>query len=128
MIYNLSINLKPETLFKSHPPPSCSLQSATKYIKVASHEAVKGSFEKCLLLYSGGLDTSVMIKWIQENYDCKIVCLTIDIGQTADDLEAIRKKALSLGAIDAVVHDAKDEFADVLLAEAIRANADYQGG
>lgn len=109
-------------------PAEETMQKTTKYIKVASHEAIKGTFDKCLLLYSGGLDTSVMIKWIQENYECKIVCLTIDIGQTADDLEAIKKKAISLGAIEAVVHDAKDEFAEVLLSEAIRANADYQGG
>jgi argininosuccinate synthase len=105
-----------------------TLSNVTKYMKVASHEAISGTFDKCLLLYSGGLDTSVMIKWIQENYKTKIVCLTIDIGQTADDLEAIKQKALKLGAIEAVVYDAKDEFADVLLSEAIKANADYQGG
>lgn len=98
------------------------------YVRVASHEAQKGTFERCLLLYSGGLDTSVMIKWIQENYGCEVYCLTIDLGQTADDLEAIKQKALKLGAKDAVVYDAKDEFADILLAEAIKANADYQGG
>lgn len=55
-------------------------------LRLASHEAVHGSFSKCLLLYSGGLDTSVMLKWIQEQYGCEVVALTIDIGQTADDL------------------------------------------
>lgn len=96
--------------------------------RLASHEALPGSFDKCLLLYSGGLDTSVMLKWIQENYSCKVVALTIDIGQTADDLTAIKKKAVDLGAVDAVVYDAKEEFASQLCVEAIRANADYQGG
>lgn len=104
------------------------MQITTTYQKVASHEAHKGHFKRCLLLYSGGLDTSVMLKWIQEHYECEVIALTLDIGQTADDLEAIQKKALQLGAIEALVYDAKDEFADVLLKEAILANADYQGG
>jgi len=104
------------------------MKSNTKYIKIASHEAIKGEFDKCLLLYSGGLDTSVMLKWIQEEYKCKVVALTLDIGQTADDLDAIKDKALNLGAIDAIVYDAKDKFADDLLSLAIQANADYQGG
>jgi len=97
------------------------------YKKVASHEAHKGTFKKCLLLYSGGLDTSVMVKWIAENYDCDVIALTIDLGQTADNLDAIKKKAIQLGAKDAIVYDAKNEFAE-LCAEAIKANADYQGG
>jgi len=98
------------------------------YKKVASHEAKKGEFNKCLLLYSGGLDTSVMLKWIQEEYNSEVVALTIDIGQTADNMEEIKQKALDLGAVEAIVYDAKDEFAEVLLSEAIKANADYQGG
>jgi argininosuccinate synthase len=98
------------------------------YTKVASYEAEKGTFKKCLLLYSGGLDTSVMLKWIQEQYNCEVVALTIDLGQTADDLNAIKQKALKLGAVDAIVYDAKQEFADKLLSSAIKANADYQGG
>lgn len=104
------------------------MDSKTSYVKVASHEAHKGSFSKCLLLYSGGLDTSVMLKWIQEEYECEVVALTIDLGQTADDLQAIKDKAILLGAKDCIVYDAKDEFADELLSEAIKANADYQGG
>lgn len=105
-----------------------NMQEQTIYQKVASHEAKKGEFEKCLLLYSGGLDTSVMLKWIQENYECDVIALTIDIGQTADDLEAIKEKAINLGAKEAIVYDAKEEFADKQLSVAIKANADYQGG
>ncbi len=104
------------------------MEAKSTYKKVSSYEAIKGEFKKCLLLYSGGLDTSVMLKWIQENYQCDVVALTIDLGQTADNLEAIKEKAITLGAVDAIVYDAKDEFADVLLTEAIKANADYQGG
>lgn len=100
----------------------------SSYIKIGSYEAVKGTFKKCLLLYSGGLDTSVMLKWIQEEYSCDVVALTIDLGQSVDDLDAIKQKALDLGAVEAIVYDAKDEFADIILSEAIKANADYQGG
>ncbi len=103
------------------------MKNITEYKKVASHEAHKGSFDKCLLLYSGGLDTSVMLKWIQEEYECDVIALTINIGQKADNLEAIREKALMLGAKDAFIVDATDEFAE-LCAEAVKANADYQGG
>lgn len=104
------------------------MESSTTYTKVASHEATKGSFKKCLLLYSGGLDTSTMLKWIQDEYESEIITLTIDLGQHADDLSVIQEKALKLGAAEALVVDAKDEFAEVLLSEAIKANADYQGG
>lgn len=99
----------------------------TTYQKVASHEAHKGTFNTCLLLYSGGLDTSVMLKWIQEEYDCEVIALTINIGQKADNLDAIKEKAFKLGAKDVIVYDAKDEFAE-LCSEAVKANADYQGG
>lgn len=103
------------------------MEQLTDYKKVSSHEAEKGSFNKCLLLYSGGLDTSVMLKWIREEYDCEVIALTIDIGQTADNLEKIKEKALKLGAEEAVVIDAKDEFAQLCF-EAVKSNADYQGG
>ncbi|MBP6962521.1 argininosuccinate synthase [Candidatus Saccharibacteria bacterium] len=104
------------------------MKKTTKYIKIASHEAKKGSFDTCLLLYSGGLDTSVMLKWIQDEYKCSVITLTLDIGQQADDLETIKQKALKLGAKKAYVFDAKKMFADTLLSHAIKANADYQGG
>ncbi len=103
------------------------MKTQTSYTKVASHEAQKGTFDTCLLLYSGGLDTSVMLKWIQEEYECDVVALTIDIGQTADNLNQIKQKALMLGAKEAHVVDATDQFA-ALCAEAVKANADYQGG
>ncbi len=104
------------------------MENTYEYKKVASHEAKKWEFKKCLLLYSGGLDTSMMLKWIQEEYNCEVIALTIDIGQTADDLEAIKQKGLNLWAKDVIVYDAKQEFATKYLSQAIKANADYQGG
>ncbi|APJ04089.1 argininosuccinate synthase [Silvanigrella aquatica] len=99
----------------------------TDYIKVASYEGRKGEIRKVVLLYSGGLDTSVMLKWIQEYYHAEVIALTIDIGQQADNLEEIRQKALNLGAKKAYVIDAKKEFAYHYLAKGIKANARYQG-
>lgn len=99
----------------------------TEYVKVASYEGRKGEIRKVVLLYSGGLDTSVMLKWIQEYYQAEVIALTIDIGQQADNLEEIKQKALKLGAKKAYVIDAKKEFAYHYLAKGIKANARYQG-
>ncbi len=98
-----------------------------EYIKIANYEGQKGEVKKVVLLYSGGLDTSVMLRWIQEEYQAKIIALTVDIGQQADDLVEIRKKALKLGAVKALVVDAKDDFAEKYLSKGIKANASYQG-
>jgi argininosuccinate synthase len=99
----------------------------TKYVKVASYEAKKGTFDKCLLLYSGGLDTSVMLKWIQETYHCEVVTLTLDLGQQQGELGAVQRKALKGGAVDAIVLDVRDELAAEYIAKGIKANAHYQG-
>ncbi|HLD96869.1 MAG TPA: argininosuccinate synthase, partial [Candidatus Nanoarchaeia archaeon] len=97
------------------------------YTKVSSYEAKKGEAKRVVLLYSGGLDTSCMLKWIQEEYGAELITVTVDIGQIADDLGAIKQKALNLGAKKALVIDAKDEFAEHYLAKAIKANGSYQG-
>ena len=81
-----------------------------------------------LLLYSGGLDTSVMLKWIQDQYGAEIVALTVDLGQPGEDFEIVRDKALRLGALDCLVVDAKEEFARDYVLPAIKANALYGGG
>lgn len=103
------------------------MKSKTKYIKVTTYEAKKGDVKKVLLLYSGGLDTSVMLKWIQDTYKADVVTLTMDLGQQGDDLIAIQKKALKFGAKKAIVKDVKDEFADAYISLGIKANASYQG-
>src|SRR3989338_10002678 len=103
------------------------MNKKTKYQKVASFEGKIGEVKKVILLYSGGLDTSVMLKWIQDTYKAEVVTLTLDIGQQHDDLEAVRKKALKFGATDALIVDAKDEFAQEFISLGIKANASYQG-
>ena len=97
------------------------------YEKIASYEA-KDKFDKVLLLYSGGLDTSVMTKWIKDNCGADVYTLTVNIGQSNVDLVEIKKKALGLGVKKAIVVDAQKEFAEEYLTKAIKANADYQGG
>ena len=64
---------------------------------------------KVVLAYSGGLDTSVAVRWIAETYRCEVVCYCADVGQD-EDLEAARKKALAVGASKAVVRDLRLEF------------------
>ncbi len=110
----------------SHPTHTLP-EPEQQYTKVSSYEGRKGEVKKVVLLYSGGLDTSVMLKWIQDEYHAQVVALTIDIGQQSDDLEMIRKKALKLGAVKAIVLDAKNEFANEYIAKGIKANASYQG-
>jgi len=104
------------------------MKTQTKYHKIASHEVHEGEkVDSVVLLYSGGLDSSVILKWIQETYHAEVIALTIDIGQQVDALEAIKQKALKLGAKKAIVLDCKDEFAEQYVAKAIKANGSYQG-
>jgi argininosuccinate synthase len=80
---------------------------------------------RVLLLYSGGLDTSVMLKWIQDQYEAEVVALTVNLGQPGEDYDVVRGKALNLGAADAFVVDAREEFARDYIVPAIKANAVY---
>ena len=72
------------------------MQVKTNYQKVASYEAKIGEINKIILLYSGGLDTSVILKWIQEKYKTDVITLTLDLGQQCDNLTVARKKAIKL--------------------------------
>jgi argininosuccinate synthase len=94
----------------------------------ASYEADPEQVKRVLLLYSGGLDTSVMLKWIQDRYEAEVVCLTVNLGQPGEDYEVIEGKALRLGALECHVLDARAEFAREYIAPAIAANALYGGG
>ena len=82
--------------------------------------------KKVVLAYSGGLDTSVAIKWIAQTYGLDVIALTIDMG-AQKDLEAARRKALKVGAVKALVVDAKEVFVDYFVWPALRAGAVYEG-
>jgi argininosuccinate synthase len=97
-------------------------------LKTASYEAEPGEVGRVLLLYSGGLDTSVMLKWIQDEYEAEVVALTVNLGQPGEDFDVVRGKALDLGALDCFVVDAREEFAEDYVLPAIKANALYGGG
>jgi argininosuccinate synthase len=94
----------------------------------ASYEADPENVSRVLLLYSGGLDTSVMLKWIQDSYEAEVVCLTVNLGQPGEDYEVIAEKARRLGALECHVVDAREEFAREYVLPAIKANALYGGG
>jgi argininosuccinate synthase len=97
-------------------------------IRTASYEADPAEVQRVLLLYSGGLDTSVMLKWIQDFYDAEVVCLTVNLGQPGEDYAVIEDKAKRLGALECHVVDAREEFAASYVLPAIKANALYGGG
>lgn len=79
-----------------------------------------------MLAYSGGLDTSVMVKWVQEKYNVDVITVTVDVGQL-DDLREIAEKAKAVGAVKHYSIDAKEEFATDYVFPAIKANALYEG-
>jgi argininosuccinate synthase len=90
-----------------------------------TYEARPEDVHRVLLLYSGGLDTSVMLKWIQDQYDAEVIALTVNLGQPGEDYEVVKGKAIALGALECHVVDAREEFARDFVAPAIKANAIY---
>ena len=82
--------------------------------------------DKVVLAYSGGLDTSVAIKWLKEKYNLDVIALTIDVGNERD-FSAIQQKALKVGAVKALVIDAKELFVKYFIFPALQANALYEG-
>ncbi len=91
----------------------------------ATYLADPADVRRVLLLYSGGLDTSVMLKWIQDQYDAEVVALTVNLGQPGEDYDVVRGKALQIGAVECHVVDAREEFVREYVLPAIRANATY---
>src|SRR6195952_1322976 len=100
----------------------------TQQRPTASDEADPTQVHRVLLLYSGGLDTSVMLKWIQDSYEAEVVTLTVNLGQPGEDYGVIEDKAKRLGAVECHVVDAREQFAAEFLAPAIKANAVYGNG
>ena len=82
--------------------------------------------KKVVLAYSGGLDTSIIIPWLKENYDCEVVAMIADLGQ-AEDIKAAKAKALKTGASKAYVEDLTKEFADDYLMPMLKSGAVYEG-
>ncbi len=100
----------------------------TPHTRTASYLADPSEVGRVLLLYSGGLDTSVMLKWIADEYSAEVVTLTVNLGQPGEDYEVIESKARRIGAVDCYTVDAREEFARDFVLPAIKANALYGGG
>ncbi len=103
-------------------------ETQSEHAPTASYEADPAAVKRVLLLYSGGLDTSVMLKWIQDRYGAEVVCLTVNLGQPGEDYAVIEDKARRLGALECHVIDARERFARDFVAPAIKANALYGDG
>jgi argininosuccinate synthase len=88
--------------------------------------SARGSVRKVALAYSGGLDTSVILKWLQDTYGCEVVTFTADIGQ-GEELDAVRPKAQALGVKEIFIDDLREEFARDFVFPMFRANAIYEG-
>ncbi len=88
--------------------------------------ASKGSVRRVCLAYSGGLDTSVILRWLIEQYGCEVVAFCADIGQE-EELAGLPEKAKSSGAVDYVLRDLQEEFVREYVFPAIRGNAVYEG-
>jgi argininosuccinate synthase len=105
------------------PPPEATERMRAQ--ATASYEARPEEVNRVLLLYSGGLDTSVMLKWIQDEYEAEVVTLTVNLGQPGEDYDVVEGKAKMLGAVETFTIDAREEFAHDFVLPAIKANAIY---
>ena len=87
--------------------------------------------ERVVLAYSGGLDTSVAVRWLMENEGVEVIAVAVDVGQASDrggeDWDAIRTRALAAGAVEAAVVDARHEMAEEFCVPALQANARTRG-
>jgi argininosuccinate synthase len=87
---------------------------------------MKKDVKKVVLAYSGGLDTSIILKWLKNEYHCEVICFTADVGQ-ADELDHLEEKALATGASKIYIEDLKEEFTRDFVFTALKANAIYEG-
>ena len=88
-------------------------------------KAKTGEVKKVVLAYSGGLDTSVILPWLRENYGCEVICYAADLGQGVE-LEGVREKALASGAKRIVVEDLRKTFVEDYLWKMLKAGAVYE--
>src|SRR5213083_2487750 len=109
----------------AHHIPGPEAKERMRAQAIASYEANHDEVNRVCLLYSGGLDTSVMLKWIQDEYEAEVVTLTVNLGQPGEDYEVVEGKARRLGAVETFVVDARVVFAREYIVPAIKANAIY---
>ncbi|KAM2286586.1 hypothetical protein ACFX1S_039034 [Malus domestica] len=105
---------------ESYPYHETEVSGSTK------ERGLRGKLNKVVLAYSGGLDTSVIVPWLRENYGCDVVCFTADVGQGIKELDGLEKKAKASGASQLVVQDLKEEFVKDYIFPCLRAGAIYE--
>ena len=88
---------------------------------------VKQNVKKVVLAYSGGLDTSAIVPWLKDNYDCEVIAFVADVGQGAEDLEGVEQKAINSGASSCYVVDLKEQFVKEVIYPTLKAGAVYEG-
>lgn len=118
------------TLTRTHKNQAIrAVLSSEKDIEVAAAtkgHGLRGKLNKVVLAYSGGLDTSVIVPWLRENYGCEVVCFTADVGQGIKELDGLEAKAKASGACQLVVKDLKEEFVRDYIFPCLRAGAVYE--
>ncbi|XP_019414536.1 PREDICTED: argininosuccinate synthase, chloroplastic-like isoform X2 [Lupinus angustifolius] len=101
-------------------------EANTEISEIKKGAGKRGKLDKVVLAYSGGLDTSVIVPWLRENYGCDVVCFTADVGQGLNELEGLEQKAKTSGASQLVVKDLKEEFVRDYIFPCLRAGAVYE--
>ncbi|WVZ09302.1 hypothetical protein V8G54_013832 [Vigna mungo] len=101
-------------------------RSDTEVVSETVKGGLRGKLNKVVLAYSGGLDTSVIVPWLRENYGCEVVCFTADVGQGIKELDGLEQKAKASGACQLVVKDLKEEFVKDYIFPCLRAGAVYE--
>ncbi|XP_064953190.1 argininosuccinate synthase, chloroplastic-like isoform X1 [Musa acuminata AAA Group] len=102
------------------------LSKTTDVFGSNSGGGLRGKLNKVVLAYSGGLDTSVIVPWLRENYGCEVVCFTADVGQGDLEMDGLEQKAKASGASQLVVKDLKEEFVQDYIFPCLRAGAVYE--
>src|SRR6187401_3286288 len=101
-------------------------RTVTALMAAAGHTSMTKKINKIVLAYSGGLDTSAMLLWLKETYQCEVICYCADVGQ-GEELSGLEEKALATGASKLYVEDLREEFVNDFVWTAVKANALYEG-
>ncbi|XP_057419542.1 argininosuccinate synthase, chloroplastic-like isoform X2 [Lotus japonicus] len=115
--------------FKQLGPRACVGAGKLQDVEISETKkgsGLRGKLNKVVLAYSGGLDTSVIVPWLRENYGCEVVCFTADVGQGLKELEGLEEKAKASGASQLVVKDLQEEFVKDYIFPCLRAGATYE--
>lgn len=124
----MSIGTQRSTLGGSPLPRGFNVASTRRFTtrQLAVNVSAKSSVKKVVLAYSGGLDTSVILKWLQDQYECEVVTFTADLGQ-GEELEPARRKAEAAGIKEIYIDDLREEFVRDFVFPMFRANSTYEG-